>query len=78
MTGRLQIDFTPAEGAVVRMLGLVERRGFDLRAVAMNEADGLGSMTLDVAARDPGRRLDTLGLQLRRLVEVRDVAVVPS
>lgn len=78
MTGRLTIDFTPAEGAVVRMLGLVERRGFDLRAVAMSEADGCGSMTLDVAARDPGRRLDILDLQLRRLVEVRDVAVVPS
>ena len=29
MTERLTIDFTPAEGAVVRMIGLVERRGED-------------------------------------------------
>lgn len=78
MTGRLQIDFTPAEGAVVRMLGLVERRGFDIGGVTMSAADGQGSMTLDVAARDPGRRLDVLDLQLRRLVDVRDVSVVPS
>jgi len=68
---RLTIAFAPGEGALVRMLGLVERRGFDVRAITM----AAGSMTLDVEARDPLRRIDALGLQLRRLVDVNDVQV---
>ena len=71
MSARLTIAFAPGEGAVVRMLGLVERRGFKLCGIAMAE----GEMTLDVEPRDAGRKLDMLDLQLRRLVEVRDVRV---
>ena len=71
MVTRLNIAFAPGEGALVRMLGLVERRGFDVRGVSMAD----GSMTLDVEARDGSRRLDMLDLQLRRLVDVRDVRV---
>ena len=37
MTERLTISFAPAEGAVLRMLGLVERRGYALRSVSMTE-----------------------------------------
>ncbi|CAA9535948.1 MAG: hypothetical protein AVDCRST_MAG91-3343 [uncultured Sphingomonadaceae bacterium] len=71
MVTRLNIAFAPGEGALVRMLGLVERRGFDVRGVSMAD----GSMMLDVEARDGSRRLDMLDLQLRRLVDVRDVRV---
>ena len=56
MSARLVVSFTPAEGAVVRMLGLVERRGYSLRSVAMEErADG-ASMTIHVEPRDSSRR----------------------
>lgn len=65
------IAFEPGEGAVVRMLGLVERRGFEVRSIVMSE----GMMTLDVKAQDASRSLDVLDLQLRRLVDVRDVQV---
>ena len=68
----MTITFAPGEGAVVRMLGLVERRGFQLRSIVMSE----GTMTLDVEARDASRRLDVLDLQLRRLAEVRGVEMV--
>ena len=71
MTARIDIAFAPAEGAVLRMLGLVERRGFALRAVAMSEAEG--ALRIEVEPRDAGRRLDVIAAQLRRLVEVRTV-----
>ena len=56
MTERLTIDFTPAEGAVVRMIGLVERRGYFVRGLAMNEQADSASLTMDVEPRDPSRR----------------------
>ena len=75
MSARILIDFAMAEGAVPRMLGLVERRGFQVRGIGMeeDEAGETASLTLEVSPRDAGRRLDVLDLQLRRLVGVRDV-----
>lgn len=73
MSERLQIAFTDAEGAIVRILGAVERRGYRLGAIVR---DG-GGLTLDLTARDPGRRLDVLAAQLRRLHDVGDVTLIP-
>ena len=74
MTGRIEIGFAMNEGAVMRMLGLVERRGFEVRAIRMAEAgDGQGALALDVHARDAGRSLATVAGQLQRLHDVRNV-----
>ncbi len=73
MNGQFVVTFDPAEGAVLRMLGLVERRGFRLRGVAMTEEDSAASITIDVEARDPARRLDVVARQLGRLVDVHSV-----
>lgn len=78
MSGRIEIDFDASEGALLRMLGLVERRGFVVGAVAMNAEAGRGALSLDVSARDPSRRLDVVAGQLRRLHEVRNVAIFPE
>ena len=68
MSARLVVSFKPAEGAVVRMLGLVERRGYSLRSVAMEErADG-ASMTIHVEPRDSSRRVDVVARQLDPLI----------
>ena len=74
MTERLTIDFTPAEGAVVRMIGLVERRGYVVRGLAMNEQANGASLTIDVEPRDPSRRVQVLSQQLGRLVDVTQVS----
>ena len=72
---RLTIDFTPAEGALVRMLGLVERRGYVIRGLAVNEqADGT-SLVIDVEPRDPARRVQVMALQLDRLIDVNSVCL---
>jgi acetolactate synthase II small subunit len=78
MSGRIQVDFDAAEGAVLRMLGLVERRGFIVSGIGMEARGGRGSLSLDVDARDPGRSLDVVARQLRRLHEVRDVSIFSS
>lgn len=75
MSGRIQIRFTPGEGAMLRMLGLVERRGFAVRAIAMAEDAGAASLAMDVEPRDPLRRLDVLARQLERLIEVRSISI---
>lgn len=75
MSGRIDIGFAMAEGAVLRMLGLVERRGFEVRGIAMaEERDGQGNLRLDVRPRDAGRRLEVIAGQLRRLHDVRHVS----
>ena len=78
MNGRLVIAFRDEEGAVGRIIGLVERRGFELRGLTMTgEATG-HKLTLDVAARDSSRRLDVLDLQLRRLNVVSQVSTITA
>ena len=73
-TGRIEIDFAMNEGAVMRVLGLVERRGFEVRGIRMVEAEaGHGALALDVLPRDPSRSLDVVAGQLQRLHDVRTV-----
>jgi len=75
---RLEINFTPGEGALLRMLGLVERRGFRVHGIAMTEVANQGSLAVDVEPLDSGRHLDVIARQLARLVDVQSVAVSPS
>ena len=75
MSPQVTIDFTAAEGAVVRMIGLVERRGFRVRGIFMAAESDKNSMRLDVQPLDDKRSLDILALQLGRLHEVEKVSV---
>ena len=73
---RITIRFAPGEGAIGRIVGLVERRGFECRAMAMTQQDRTtAAMTLDLVPRDASRRLDVLDLQLKRLIEVTAVTL---
>lgn len=73
---QLLIGFRPAEGAIVRILGLIERRGFLLHDIAVRSEDPGCSMTVEVAPRDPhSRHLDVLARQIGRLIDVQSVAI---
>jgi acetolactate synthase regulatory subunit len=72
---QLLISFRPAEGAIVRILGLIERRGFMLRDLAVRDEDRDGSIVVDLTPRDPGREIQVLARQLARLVDVKSVAI---
>lgn len=69
MNARLIIEYYVAEGAVLRMLGLIERRGFRVTRIAMAEqpCGRRGTLMLEVLASDAGRTTDILALQLGRL-----------
>lgn len=78
MTCRIDIDFRPGEGAVMRLIGLVERRGFVVRAISLPPArpGAAARLTLEVSPRDPGRRVETVCAQIAKMYEV--VAVAPA
>ena len=79
MNSRIEIGFAMQEGAVMRLLGLVERRGFEVRGISMAEAaEGEGTIALDVRARDSSRSLDVVAGQLERLHDVRNVTCFPQ
>lgn len=75
MTERLTVSFAPAEGAVLRILGVVERRGYALRGVTMRENGEKGVLVVDVEPRDSSRRVNVVAQQLGRLVDVHSVAL---
>ena len=71
---QLVINFKPAEGALVRILGLIERRGFVLRDLAVRDEDTDGSLTVNLEPRDQNRQFDVLARQVDRLVDVKSVS----
>ena len=75
MNARLKIDYANSEGALLRILGVVERRGFMIKSVAMNEhADGSSaSLIVEIQPRSDTRRLDVLVPFVQRLFEVRSI-----
>jgi acetolactate synthase regulatory subunit len=78
VSGSIEIAFAHAEGALLRMLGLIERRGFELGDLQVAERGAESSLSVQVRPRSPGRNLDVLAAQLRRLEEVRLVSFSPS
>jgi acetolactate synthase regulatory subunit len=71
MSHELLVEIEPVEGALLRVLGTVERRGFGLRTVTAATTDAHHqSLRLQLEGdRDP----QILCRQLERLVDVRQV-----
>ena len=74
MSERIEIEFTPSEGSVLRLIGTVERRGYEVEALTMTSGEGRASLAIDVRGRDDTRRLDVVAGHLRRLIDVRSVS----
>lgn len=76
MNHTLHIQLSSVEGAVIRALGLIERRGFSLNTCTVSEADGNGrNMKVNVSSTRPG---DLLKRQLERLHDVHHVELGPA
>ena len=76
MNHTLHIRLSSVEGAVIRALGLIERRGFSLNNCTVTESDGNGrDMKVNVSSTRPG---DLLKRQLERLHDVYHVELVPA
>lgn len=76
MNYTLQIQLSSFEGAVIRVLGLIERRGYTLKKCSVNESNGTSrDMEVTVSSSRPG---DLLKRQLDRLHDVYHVELVPE
>ena len=73
---RLTIEFSGVEGAFLRILGLMERRGYHLQTCTLNrKPDGTCVVDVMVESDRPG---DLLKRQLQRLYEVSNVHLKPQ
>lgn len=83
MQHRLLIDLDAHDGALVRVLALIERRGFTLQKVDANSlthgsplhSTAMPAVALVVAGPST---IDVLVRQVQRLINVRDVHVTPN
>jgi len=76
MNHTLNIRLSGREGAVVRALGLIERRGYSLHTCSVSSTDVSGqAMQVTVRSTRPG---DLLKRQLERLHDVLSVELKPA
>ena len=74
MFDTLCVELAETEGALMRLIGLVERRGFTIATFEKSEArDGFATISMRLGARDGARNLDILSRQIGRLIDVRAV-----
>ena len=66
----IRIEFRCIEGALRRILGVVEARAFEVRSMQMGSDGDRAVMTLALEPRDEMRRIETLLRQLARLQDV--------
>ncbi len=78
MSHLIHIELDRLEGTLIRILGLVERRGFHIDALELYDlGEDKRGLTLNVRPRDPSRSLDILGLQIDRLYGIRRLPEAP-
>ncbi len=78
MNRTIEVGLTHAEGAIVRTLGLIERRGFVVNAVATLQQPHGGPPVLHVEVGSRGRPFDVLVRQILRLLDVRHAYLVEA
>lgn len=70
MIYQIEIKLRRVEGAIVRTLGLIERRGFAVNSVNTDEAACEGEMNIALTVESPGRSIDVLMKQIGKLYDV--------
>lgn len=77
MSHLIHIELDRLEGSLLRILGLVERRGFFIDAAELYDLGEKRGLSLTVRPRDASRSLDTLGLQIDRLYGITRLSADP-
>lgn len=79
MEHTLRIELKPERGALLRVLALIERRGFVIARVDASSADVATETPTHAQVRVRGRQpVAVLARQLQRLLDVRDAHVVEA
>jgi acetolactate synthase regulatory subunit len=76
MNHELTIEMDAIEGAMIRVLGTIERRGFELLAVS-SERQG-NAMQLKVEVDGGERSIEVLARQLQRVIDIRTLSFQPK
>lgn len=77
MTDTLLIQIDRADGSLQRLIGLIERRGFEIERMSVSDAGAHREVRVGVRARDASRCPDVLGRQIDRLFGVRRMTAAP-
>ena len=78
MRRTIELRLARAEGAIVRTLGLIERRGFTISAITTRGEPGSESLVLRLEVASEGRAFDVLLRQILRLIDVRAALLVEA
>lgn len=76
MKRTIELRLARAEGALVRTLGLIERRGFMVTAITMRGEAGAESLLVRLEVSSQDRPFDVLLRQMLRLIDVRAALLV--
>ena len=78
MNHLIHIELDRLEGSLLRILGLVERRGFHIDGLQLYDlGEDKRGLTLTVRPRESTRSLETLGLQIDRLYGIKRLKDAP-
>lgn len=79
MSQLIRIEIDRLEGTLLRVLGLIERRGFHIDGLELSGIDENTRLAaITVRPRDASRSLETLGLQIDRLYGIRRLVSTPA
>lgn len=78
MNHTLRMNIQKVEGAMIRLLGLIERRGFSVTAMNAHTDDAAQQVEITLQLRSTGRSVDTLTRQIAKLYDVRSVACLTA
>jgi acetolactate synthase regulatory subunit len=74
MNHTLRMNMHKAEGSIIRLLGLIERRGFSVTTMNARSDDAAQQLEITVQLHSTGRSVEVLTRQIEKLYDVRTVA----
>jgi acetolactate synthase regulatory subunit len=78
MNHTLKLTLQRVEGAVIRTLGLIERRGFAVTAINTASDESSPHLELTLQISSPERSAETLARHVEKLFDVRHVDLVAA
>jgi acetolactate synthase II small subunit len=78
MNHTLRMSIYKVEGAIIRLLGLIERRGFSVTAMNARSDDSAQQVEITIQLKSTGRSVEVLTRQIEKLYDVRSVACLTA
>ena len=78
MNHTMKLTIQRMEGAIIRTLGLIERRGFAVTSIDATADDSAQQMELTIGVYSPQRSAEVLARQVEKLFDVRSVQVMTA